>query len=188
MGKRGVKPTLRLTLPKHVQEVIVREKITLNTMGRRKKKYTDVQLIRFREGYDLLETLYIVRIYIESKYGVNIRILEILLAFYGKKLFTYLDYKDMPRVHGYCAFTLLLREGYFVMVIKQKTREKSVYRLTRKASEIVEEFYELLSGEREYPQELKDKFKKKTPYDKIKGSLIKKLNDSQKDIKKGYFE
>lgn len=157
-----------------------------------KKKYAKkkpAQLLRFREGYDLLENLMLVRLYVQRKYNMEIKQIEFLLYLYPKKIFTYWDYFQMPRPGKFYSVTSMLKMGLIKEVSKGRVKRDSLFKLSHTSCKIVEEFYQYLSGEKPIPIEEKNIVSETSTYEKMKRSLIRTMNAAGPDEKKkGYYE
>lgn len=156
----------------------------LNESGRiikqdmKKEKYSK-RLITLSSGYDFLETLIIVRPYIQQKYNMGVSFLEILLYLHGKKFFCQADFGELTKQFTYGSLKNLLDTGYISMVQEGVDMSKHVFKLNTQATHIVQEFYELLSGERKFPEGWEnplDRKKTRTLSDKKRMTLIKKMN------------
>jgi hypothetical protein len=155
------------------------------------------KMLHFYLGYDLLELQLFVQPFILKKHDISLRLLNVLLYLYPKGYFTILDYFPISHAGYEVRFPIyLVKKGYANVVAKpkdgrntQKIDKRWVYTLSQKGKEIVREYYELLSGERKFPE-------KKTPFDKSdkaidrqRKDLMAKLNQMPvSDNKKKFYE
>lgn len=176
---------------KSVQNALKCKGLTLsyNRSGKSKKiKYKrpekpkpeeKLKALPFFRGYDFLENLMVVRQYIQKKNNISIGLLEILLYLAPKQYFTQADYKEMPKQFRYCYMSNLVETGYIIPVQAGKSNGKKIFTVNRKGQEIVRNFYELLSGEKQI-SEVKyhplTKKKDQTAIDKKRMDLIVKIN------------
>lgn len=177
MGKKVTEMVSADTL-----KALKKKKISLrfNVLGKSKaNKYSKETRLLIFKGYDLLENMMVVRQYIQKKNNIDLGLLEILLYLAPKHYFTQADYRDMPKQFKYRSIKNLAATGFVSVVQEGSDLGKNLYNVNRKGHEIVCNFYELLSGEKKinesYVNPLVNK-KTRTPFDKKRMDLIKKIN------------
>lgn len=147
-------------------------------------------------GYDLLELQMFVRPFILKKHGLSQRMFETLLFLYPKLYFTILDYFPISHAGYDVRFPIyLVKKGYLNVVAKpkdgsnkQNIDKRWVYTLSDNAKKIVEEYYELLSGERKFPEENTPFDDSDKAIDKQRKRLMAKLNKMPvSDNKKKFY-
>lgn len=180
MKKKPVEETLIGTLPKGAQEHFTKHKIKMSRKPSKtgKKKYAKPpKFLSLNEGYDILENLLVVRKYVSKKYGIDWKLLEILLFLYPKNYFTWDDYYEMPKDFRYMRLSKLEQLGVARILSRERTLKGSLYTLTTKSRNIVTVFYEYLSGEKKIPEMNNPlNLAEGTAIDKIRFNLIKKIN------------
>ena len=191
--KTGAKPrTLTLTIPEDARSIIVgnEKKISVRTLNYRKgsvRKYNIKRIIYSYAGYNMLENLVAVRPYILGKYGISIKTLEVLLYLGPKNFFTQEDYFNTPKEYKYNSIKYFILHGYMELAIrgtKQNDKRQRIHHiltLTKKSREIIQDFYECLSGERKMVVEVEKRVNPRslspeTYEGKQRLSLIEKLN------------
>jgi hypothetical protein len=144
----------------------------------KKEKYSKEQYVACFRGYDFMESLIVVRPYIQKRYNIDLALLELLLLLVAKKMFTQKDYASYPKQYKYRSIKNLMATGFVDFVQKGPNSSKDVYTINRKGIEIVAHFYECLSGEKKVPVNATNPFTKSTatPFEKKKLALIEQLN------------
>lgn len=156
-------------------------KLRFNILGKSKaNKYSKETRLLVFKGYDLLENMIVVRQYIQKKNNIDLGLLEVLLYLFPKPYFTQADYASIPKQFRYGSIRNLMATGFVSIVQEGSDLGKNLYKVNRKGHEIVCNFYELLSGEKKisdtrYENPLMNK-KTRTPFDKKRMDLIKKIN------------
>lgn len=189
MGKRG----------KKVSPNSVLIKVPTGVKSKMREKGIFVRTVRVKiryavcnQGYDLLENMFVVRHYISDKYNVTLRVLELLLKLYPMNYFTYEDYYELPKNFQLVRADYLKEKKLIEEYKHGTTRVNSVFCLTRKGKNCVEDFYKYLSGEKKIPETTdKNKMGKKnaTQIDKLRFNFIKKMNqEGPSESKKKLFE
>lgn len=174
-------------------EFFKKHKIKLISDPRKRgpKKYskTDRKLI-LNEGYDVLENLSVVRLYIQRKYEISFKLLEIILYLYPRNYFTWGEYYEFPKHFQYNRMRKMIEDGIISIAVEGKGERSRLYCLSRKHRSIVTNFYAYLFGEKKIPT-------KQTALNRIGSSemdrrrhkLIQKLNGiPPSDTKKRFFE
>jgi len=197
--KRGVnkKGTTRKTLadglPKHAKALIKKKKITLSVQSQRRRgkkpRYQKGSHIKIHDDCDLLENFMMVRAYIQHKYKLSLSDIEMLLYLFPKRLFTYQDYLEMPKSTSFKTLKNMLADGY-MRKIGKGPRNEVLYTYTPLVARIVRSFYECLSGEQPVPADgiRMMSMRNASPIDKMKASLIKKINaQGPSENKKKYY-
>lgn len=144
-------------------------------------KYSKVQFAHIYKGYDFLENLMAVRSFIQRKYGIDYRMLEILLKIMGMKVFTRADYSSFPKQFTYNKFRTIINSGYVNVLADHNAVENRVFTLNTKGKNIVINFYKYLSGEKRIPLDHTNPMtnsKTKINFDRKKVELIKKMNNT----------
>lgn len=155
-------------------------KLGIGYAGKRKKgKYKKEVFIRIYEGYDMLENLLIVRSYIQKKYNIDNKLLELLLHIAPKHFFTQEDYRLMVKPFKYSRIRILLESGYVKLITNGKNKGKNLYSISPAGKRLIVDFYECLSGEKPIPVDSKSNPMARldaNAYDKKKMETIRKLN------------
>lgn len=158
----------------------------------KKNKYSKQFNLKLFQGYDILENLIVVRPYIQKKYNIDLNMLEILVYLYARKFFVQADYTDMPKQFSYRSIRNMLDTKFISIVQHGGDLSKHIYRINQSGAHIVKEFYELLSGERKFPEDHTNPLARKktrTKFDKRKMDLILKINQAPApDKKKPLYE
>ena len=143
-------------------------------------KYTRQAFAQIYKGYDFLENLFTVRTYIQKHYNIDFPHLELLLKLMGMRVFTRIEYSEIPRDYGFNRFNTFLREGHIVVLSTHNKVEMRLFTLSTKSKNIVTNFYAYLSGEKKIPEDYVNNpmfnSNKRVAYDKKKAELIKKMN------------
>jgi len=152
----------------------------LHKKPKQTKKYTQ----REKEN-NYLKNWRVVRYYIQKKYDLNIKELEMILYLYDMGLFTRKDLYDYGRIcsWGNNVVTLLKDRGLITMWMKDPGRKKDLFHLTQKAKLICNHAYKKLNGEEiisenPYRNEI---FKGTTKIDKAYKKLIKMMNSRHEE-------
>lgn len=146
------------------------------------EKYTKDQYLSIYKGYDFLENLYVVRIYIQKRYKIEWGLLELLLKLMAIKVFSRSEYASLPKKkYTYRRLSSVMESGYINMVSNHADTEQRLYSLSTKGRNIVINFYQHLSGEKKIPTDAASnpmaKKSEQVNYDKKKMALIEKLNE-----------
>jgi len=176
------------------KELVVKNKIRVNMQRRkigkpRAKRPRKIEAIYMDDGCDLLENFHVIRMYVCKKYGINLKILEILCYFYPKGHFTWADYKELPKDYRYLKFDKMEELGLLAISRNSKLRKDKLFTLSRKAKTIVVKMHSYLTGQDKVP-EIANPLNKQggTKQDKMRFDLIKKINKTEpSDNKKRYF-
>lgn len=188
-------------MQKTIRDVLSKEtRVALKKIGYRakvdkltKERYSkELHLTVFR-GYDLLENFLLARQYIQKKYGINFKLLEILLYLTPKHYWTQADFAKMPKNFSYCSVKNLINTGYVGTVQEGKTINKNIYKINTKGRNLVHEMYEILSGEKKVSLNpgLNPLMKKNTTtaFQKKAMGLIKEINLlPAPESKKGFYQ
>lgn len=147
----------------------------------RKPKKTRRYLSREKEN-NYLKNWRVVRYYIQKKYDLNIKELEIILYLYDMGVFTRKELNDYARIcsWGNQVSKLLIDRDLIRLWRKGEARQKDLFELTQQAKLICNHTYKKLNGEESisenpYRNEI---FKGNTQIDKAYKKLIKKMNQS----------
>lgn len=172
MGSEAEKMIIENSIPVHVY----------NKRSEKKEKYTKKKYLSLYKGYDFLQYLGVVRFYIQGKNKISNNMLEMLLYLYPINYFTQQDFMDIPKQFEVTRLKVLVdKELAKVAFVDEKDKSKKIYALSTKARNIVTDFYELLSGEKEFNmQYAANPFigTKATAIDKKRNNLLKKFIDS----------
>lgn len=171
------------SLPREVRKITDKYNYKVgrvNMKGSKNPKYTKQHFLRIYEGYDMLENLLLVRIYIQRRFKVDLHLLEMLLYLSPKHYFTQKDYAEMPKNFSYTRIDNLVKTGMVRIAADGKHKHYHLYSLSAKGRTVISTFYKLLSGEEKIPVE-----KKYNPMadenafaiDKKRLELIKKFNE-----------
>lgn len=191
----GKEKTISEILSPNVREILKKDKKKICLKNRNESeviKYSRTDYLVVYQGYDFLENLMVVRTYIQKKYNIRLILLEILLYLYPKNIFTFEDYRTMPRDFRYNKIQNILDTGHAKIISIGENKTKNLYALSASGKNIVCNFYEHLSGEKKIPESYKTNpmaMKKACSFDKMKMETIKKLNQKGvKDHMKPLFE
>ena len=144
-----------------------------------KEKYSKTQFLEVYKGYDMLENLFTVRIFVQKRYNIDHYLFEILLKLMGLKVFSRLQYSKLPKPFNYKRLQNMMDTGLINQIMDHTDSEKRLYTLNTKGRNIVINFYKYLSGEIPIPEDSKFNTmakKDSCPYDKKKMALIKLMN------------
>ncbi|WP_395073913.1 hypothetical protein [Flavobacterium sp.] len=147
----------------------------LDVVVRTKRDKAVYKITFANKGYDILENLLVVRQYYRKHLKVDLQLLELLLALYPKTYFTQDDYFYIPKQLMYSRLKKLMDLKYVVLFSKAETQKTSVFTLSLKGRQLIENFYKLLSGE------------KKIPTDEKLNPMANKKDASAMDIKRLNF-
>lgn len=166
-------------LPKTVQKMIKGNNYKPTFLSE-EEKYSKAKFIHVYKGYDFLENLYTIRTFIQKKYDLDFKTLELLLKLMGLRVFNREMFAEVPKYFEYRNWNSFLDMGFTNMVMDHADTDQRLYCLNTKARNIVIRFYEYLSGEKKIPEESKFNplANKNTSvaFDKKKLEMIKKLN------------
>jgi len=169
-------------LPKELQDAMKGNSIHVNYL-QEEDKYSKAKFSQVYRGYDFLENLFVVRIYIQKKYEINQYTLELLLALMGLKVFSRPMFAKIPKSFSVHQWKSFYKKGYINLVMDHESSEQRLYCLNTKGRNIVIALYEYLSGEKKIPESSKynPMANKATqvPYDVKKLELIKRLNQME---------
>lgn len=147
----------------------------------RKPKKTKKYFSREKES-NYLKNWRIVRYYIQKKYNLNIKELEILLYLYDMGVFTRKELNDYARTcsWGNQVSKLLIDRELIKLWRKGEARQKDLFELTQKAKLICSHTYKKLNGEESISEDpyRNNIFKSNTQIDRAYKKLIKKMNQS----------
>jgi len=101
--------------------------------------------------YNLLENQYVVRRFVEKKFKLSLRDLEILLYLYPKGYFSLKDYKMFPLSYTHRQITSVISKGFVKIFHEGENKAKHVYTLSKSAKHMVVSYYKYLSGELQVP-------------------------------------
>lgn len=114
---------------------------------RRFSKHDRVQHVYFSESYNLLQYFNIAKRYVLAKYGYpRFEYIEIFLYLYPKNFFAFEDYKNFPMPLAYRSIESMLKRGHLVYYIRRRNKMESLYCLSDTAKAAVEDFYNVLAG------------------------------------------
>lgn len=152
------------------------------------------RLLKFLEGYDLLQYSIAVRPYIFRKYRIdNLLHFEAVLYMFPIQFFTLLDFQKMPLRSSNVYLKHLVEEGLVEKaVIGEKT---NIYTLTKRSVDMVRDYYHYLSGKRTLnpdhytnPFRGKDAFKADREREKLMMDLKKKEISDPNGFKRGLYD
>ena len=146
-----------------------------------KEKYSKQQFVEIYKGYDFLEDIYVVRAYIQKRYKIDFRELQILLKLMGMRVFSREDYSSLPKQFTFNKFKSIIESGYINLLSDHYDVEKRLYTLNTKGRNIVIKFYKYLSGEEKIPETSDNPManrKTQIAFDKKKMDLIRKMNQA----------
>lgn len=101
--------------------------------------------------YNLLENMYVVRKFVQKKFNIELRDLEILLYLFPKGFFSHRDYKNFPLSYTHRRINSVIKKGFVRIFTEGANYEKHTYTLTKSAKHMVIVFYKYLSGELSIP-------------------------------------
>ena len=167
-------------LPNDAQKLLKGTKISPVFVNKDNDHYSKKRFAYVYKGYDFLENLYPVRIYIQKRYELDRHILEILLKLMGMKIFTRALYSEISKSFTYSRWDSIVKSGYLNLIMDHPDVEKRMWTLNSKGRNIVIKFYKYLSGEEKIPEDSvhNPMANKKTqkPFDRKKMETIRKLN------------
>lgn len=139
------------------------------------------QSIRVSVDYACLQYMGIVRHYIQTKYDLTIKDLELLLFLHPLQIISKKDYRDFPHRYNTRTLSSMLNVGVLEPVFDDKPRlsKFQVYKMSLKHRSIVQEFYQYLHQEKPMPELAKYSrlFAKQLSYDEtVKAKAITRLN------------
>jgi len=144
-----------------------------------KEKYSKMQYIQIYKGYDMLENIFVVRTYIQKYYDIDFSTLELLLKLMGLKVFSRIDFSELPRSFSHARFKALQESGFINLLSNHRDEAQRLYTLNTKGKNIVVNFYKYLSGEEKIPTDSKKNpmahKRTQVAFDKKKMDLIEKL-------------
>lgn len=143
-------------------------------------KYSKERFVYVSRGYDFLENIAAVRVFVQKKHDIGWNTLELLLKLMGYKIFTRPMFSEAPRNFTDIRWKHFKARGYVSLVSDHEQADKRIFRLSTKGRNIVISFYEYLSGERKIPLDGRynplANSKKQVAFDKKKMELIKKMS------------
>jgi len=101
--------------------------------------------------YNMLENQYVVRKFVEKKFNLSLRELEILLYLFPKGYFSHRDYKQFPMSYTHRRINSVIDSGLVKIFREGDNQSKHVYTLTKSAKHKVISYYKYLSGELKVP-------------------------------------
>ena len=101
--------------------------------------------------YNLLENFYVVRKFVQKKFNISLRELELLLYLFPKGFFSHQDYKSYPLSYSHRLISTVIKLGWVRIFTKGENQSQHTYTLTKSAKHIVIVFYKYLSGELKIP-------------------------------------
>lgn len=165
--------------------------ITKYTKRKSKKvRYIKPLFLTIYQGYDFLENFMLVRAYIQKRYDIPLKLLELLLFLAPKHFFTQYDYSLVAKDYTYRRISNLVKTGLFKVIANSPNRGKELYAVSSLGKSIITEFYECLSGEKKIPETQINPMalKSANKFEKKKFAMIKKMNQLPvSDTKKGVF-
>lgn len=142
-------------------------------------KYSKRRYVQVYKGYDFLGNFLVVRNYIQKHYGIDLQLLELLLKLMEMRVFTVKDYTSLPKDFSYSRFNTAREKGFIQVLQNNQSVANETFCLSTRAQNIVTNFYQMLSGEKEVPTDRRNPMAKKKgqkAFDKKKMALIDKLN------------
>jgi hypothetical protein len=133
--------------------------------------------------FDLLQNQYPVRMFIQAKFGLSLRELELLLFLYPKQFFCLKDYKSFPLTFTHRKISTVVKRGFVKIAKKGKNMDHHVYTLTKSAKHQVIVYYKYLSGELLVPTNAENNpmIRKDAPqHHKKVIDFFKRMRDEQK--------
>lgn len=101
--------------------------------------------------YNLLENMYVVRKFVQKKFDIDLRELEILLYLFPKGFFSHRDYKNFPLSYTHRQISSVIKRDFVRIFTEGANKSKHTYTLTKSAKHIVIVYYKYLSGELSIP-------------------------------------
>lgn len=182
-------------IPEGAKKELKRRGVALgqkNKGGGKKVKYSKKTFALVYQGYDMLENLMVVRAYIQRRYEIEFKLLEVLLFLAPKQYFTQSDYSEMAKNYKYGRIQNILDSGHVRVMSIGENKGRTLYCLSATGKGIVSEFYECLAGETKIPE-----YRTLNPmanpnataFDKKKLEMIKRINQvAVPDHKKELFQ
>lgn len=195
-----ISASLRNSLGPSTIETAKKEKVSITSgtnpdnfkkMFSRKKKE---RVLKFLEGYDLLQYSIVVRPYIFRRYKIeNHLYFEAVLYLFPIQFFTLMDFNKMPLRSSNVYLRHMEEEG---LVEKSVTGGKTrIYTLTQRSVDMVREYYNLLSGRKVLkpdhytnPFRGKDAYKADRQREKLMMDLKNKEISDPKGFKRGLYD
>jgi len=191
MQKREPRKSL---IPKGAIKELNRRNIDLKTKNWDKTKKIKYEKQKFYAemvlGYDALENLMVVRQYVQARFGISFKLLEIILFLAPKQFFTQADYSVILRSYTYGRIQNILDTGYVKIFNLGRNKSKNLYTLSASGRFVVTEFYKCLFGEKKIPETYRENplaLKSADPFDKKKFEMIKQLNQLSASVTKRQF-
>lgn len=101
--------------------------------------------------YNLLENVYVVRKFVQKKFNINLRELELLLYLFPKGFFSLEDYKNYPLTYSHRQINTIIKMGWVRIFTEGRYKSEHTYTLTKSAKHMVIVYYKYLSGELQIP-------------------------------------
>jgi len=172
--------------------LLANPEIKLSFFERNKKSKYKRDQILLVDGFDFLEYSLVVRPFIQKKYGIEVRLLEMLLYLYPRQVFTHADYKEMPKPFSYSRLYSLRKTGLVVIFSEGKRSGGNLYCLSKQAKQIVTDYYKHLSGERKITENAEHNplaLTKKGKHNDKRMGLIEKMNSMEPSaLKKSLYQ
>lgn len=132
--------------------------------------------------YNLLENQYVVRRFVQKRWGITLRELEIILYLYPKAFFSHQDYKDFPTSFTHRQIRSMIKLGHIQVFVDGENTAKKIYSLTKSAQAKVQNYYKYLSGEMQIPLDSSNKFihKDASSHDQKVIKMFHKLAEANK--------
>lgn len=177
------KPILKITTKSaSMKKALKKNNVVIHKTAPNKKKtekYSKRKHLFAFYGFDLLENLISVRIFIQKKYEIQLTILEVLLFIAPKQFITMADYKVIAKDFSICRIKSLIDKGWLKPVTNGQYKYQEIYGLTIKCKNMIAEFYGMMSGEIKLVHVKKKETlvgPKSTLQDKKINEMIKKFN------------
>lgn len=151
MGNKG-KTTATDKVGRRAMKRFINGKTVLNQQTKSRSKYSTFQKthrINFRLGFDLLQYNIVVRPFICKLHRIKHPLeLDALLYLYPIQFFTTKDFAELPLRQYNITLKSCVDTGYLKNVVVGFHKDRSVYSLSDFGINIVQDYYQYLSGEK----------------------------------------
>lgn len=143
------------------------------------------KILHFNRDCNLMENLFYIRRYIQKKYKISLRHLEVLIFFYPKNYFQYKEFSHIEAYHNK-NIQVYIDKNFINLVSLSKAPRRNVYTLSPMGKKIVRDFYAYLSGVKVInPDSPNNPIKNTKAYDKKVNDglrIIRNLKSNQKSF------
>lgn len=137
--------TKDVRVSEHTKKLMKEHNYKPRNMNIKHKYYRKDAMVNL--DYNLLKYQYPVRKFIQKKYKITLRELEILLYLFPIGYFTHRDYKDFPTTFTHRQIISMMKKGHVKIFLEGENKAKHVYCLTQASQLKVQNYYKYLTGE-----------------------------------------